>query len=286
MKKISLFVTLALCILLLAGCVQGGQAPTEAPAPSESSAAPESTAPESTAPSVSEAEEAGELLGIGFFGYIDSESDEAAVRRIVANSALAKNYPILTACDPILMEGAELYAFVPANERVAVTVYRAELSEDGTYIDHKQAPLYAGIAGEAVILRCNFSEIYSNVLISVTNGTKTLEFRPMISLESGRPVLENGCCDLSVYDDGEDDALSLARSLLLQTDEVRDATQRGMKLLCTGDTQIVEGQVCFVFALGTDREEQFVCEQLYAVSESRIYAYDPETDTWQTLGAG
>ena len=280
MKKISLFVTLTLCILLLAGCVQGGQAPTEAPAPSESSAEPESTAP-----SVSEAEESAELLGIGFFGYIDSESDETAVRRIVANSALAKSYPFLTDCDPVLAEGAELYAFVPANERVAVTVYRAELSEDGTYIDHKQAPLYAGIAGEAVILRCNFSEIYSNVLISVTNGTKTLEFRPMISLESGRPVSENGCFELTADDDGED-AAALARALLLQTDEVRDATQRGMKLLCTGDTQIIDGQQCLLFALGTEHDEQFVRQQLYAVSESRIYAYDPVTDTWQTLGAG
>lgn len=36
-----------------------------------------------------------------------------------------------------------------------------------------------------IVLRCNFSEIYSNVLISVTDGGGAMEFRPSISLKDG-----------------------------------------------------------------------------------------------------
>lgn len=280
MRKKSLLVVWMLCIFLLAGCAQGVRQPTDAFAPAGSSAEPESTA----VPSDSGADEAVGMLGVGFFGYIDSESDEATVRDFVAGSALAIDNPSLAACEPVLLEGSELYAFVPATDRVSLTVYAAEISEDGSYIDHKDAPLYAGKPGEAVVLRCNFSEIYANVLISVANGTETLEFHPMISLESGRPVLENGCYALT--DSGEDPAVALARALLLETDEVRDATARGMKLLYTGETQVIHGQQCLLFALGTEHEDQFVREQLYAVAESLIYAYYPESDTWQALGAG
>lgn len=38
-----------------------------------------------------------------------------------------------------------------------------------------------------------------------------------------------------------------------------------MKLLYTGDTQVVNGQQCLLFAIGAEHEDQFVREQFYAV---------------------
>lgn len=284
MKKWVLFMVSVCCILSLAGCAE------KPPKPSDDTSHPltSGTQTENTGTGTREGGIVGEgdMLGIGFFGYIDSESDEKAVRGYVTDSALANAYPFLKDCDPVLLEGAELYALVPANKDTAVTVYRAEPSEDGSYIDHRDTPLYAGKAGETVVLRCNLSEIHANVLLSVSDGKNTLEFHPMISLENGRVIPEPGCYDFSVYEEKESDAAETARELLLATDEVQTALERGMKLLDTGDTQTIEGRPCLLFALGTDRENQFVRERYYAVSEERIYVYSPESDSWGRLGDG
>lgn len=280
MKKAVLFITLILCILLLAGC---GKAPQNSSGNTEnptSGTQPETSALDRLQGSIAENNC---MLGVGFFGYVNSETDESAVCEFAANSALTKAYPFLADCTPILTEGAELYALVPANSNTAVTIYPAEISEDGSYIDRKDVPIYTGKPGEAVVLRCNLSEIHANVLIAVTDGKNTLEFHPTISLENGRMVQENGCYDFSVY---EKNPIETARERLLATDEVQDALQRGMKLLYTGDAQTIEGQDFPIFALGTDRDDQFVREQLYAVSDDLIYTYSAIIDSWEALGTG
>lgn len=280
MRKCILTALLTLCFLLTVGCGKTPQEPssdTEKPAGGTQT---EVTALDRLQSSITEKDC---MLGVAFFGYVDSESDEAAVRAFAAGSGLVKDYPFLTDCTPILTEGAELYALVPVNRDTAVAVYPAEISEDGNYIDRKDAPIYTGKPGEVVVLRCNLSEIHANVLISAADGSSTLEFHPMISLENGRMVQEKGCYDFSVY---AQDPVESARERLLTADEVQDALQRGMKLLSTGDTQAVNGQQCLLFALGTEHEDQFVREQLYAVSDTQIYAYSVITDSWEILGVG
>ena len=242
---------------------------------------PENTADENTALSVLQDSIAGQsaMLGAGLLGYADSECGEAAVRELVADSALGKTYSFLADCAMALCEGSELYALVPAKD-TAVTIYPAGISEEGYYIDRKDAPIYSGVPGEPVILRCNFSDIYSNVLIEVTDCKNTLEYRPMISLRNGRIAQQEGCYDFSVY--GYDPVES-AQELLLSCDEVRAALERGMKLLFTGDVQFIEGCTCYVFAVGTDSDGQFVREQLYAASDDIIYTYSVLSDSWEML---
>lgn len=280
MRKRILFPVLILCLLLLSGCGKTPQKPSGNTDKPPGGTQTEAAALERLQGSIAEQNA---MLGVAFFGYVDSESDEAAVRTFAADSSsLVKGYPFLADCTPVLTEGAELYALVPASKDTAVTVYPAEISEDGKYIDHKDAPIYTGKPGETVILRCNLSEICSNVLISVTDGKGALEFHPMISLENGRMVQEKGCYDFSVY---AQDFVESARQRLLAADEVKDALQRGRKLLSTGDRETIGGRDCPIFALGTDGDEQFVREQLYAVSGDRIYAYSAITDSWESLGA-
>lgn len=280
MRKHILMAVLSLCLLLTMGCgktPQDSSGDTEKPVGGTQT---EVTALDRLQSSIAEKDC---MLGVAFFGYVDSESDEAAVRAFAAGSGLVRDYPFLADCTPVLTEGAELYALVPANKDTAVTICPAEMSEDGNYIDRKDAPIYTGKPGEAVVLRCNLSEIHANVQISATDSSSTLEFHPMISLENGRVMQEKGCYDFSVY---AQDPVEAAREWLLAADEVQDALQRGMKLLYTGDSQTIDGQDCPVFALGTDSAEQFVREQLYAVSNSQIYAYSVITDSWENLGAG
>lgn len=202
MKKLTMLAVLILCALLIAGCSNDPQQPPENTPQLTDTPQPTGTAniEKSELDMLTSAIDNGNCtLGVGFFGYIDSESDENAVREYIAESALANKYPFLLDCTPVLTEGAELYAIVPANGATAITVYRADISADGTYIDNKDAPLYVGKPGEPVVLRCNISEIYTNVLVSLTDGKQIREFRPMISLKDGRMVQEAGLYDFSVY---------------------------------------------------------------------------------------
>lgn len=222
------------------------------------------------------------MVGVAFVGYVNSESTEKDLSDYLKNSACAKKYPFLSDCNPVINEGAEMYAFVPSDNNCTITVYKADISEDGEYIDYKDTPLYQGKAGESVVLFCNLSEIYSNVLVSVTDGTKTLEFRPMLSMMDGHLARQDGCYDFSVYNsDGEtSDLVQSAYDLLMSNDEVRRCCEQGMAMLYTGDSQIVDGNECLLFALGTEQEDQFVREQYYAVSGDTVYYYDEIDDEW------
>lgn len=310
MNKFILSVILALSTILLPGCgnqPQNSSGSTETQTSgtmpeNSASSLPQSSIPESTASSVTESaaqsqpestadentalsalqdsiSEQSAMLGAGLLGYADSESGEAAVRELVADSALGKTYSFLADCELVLCEGSELYTLVPAKD-TAVTIYPSEISEEGYYIDRRNAPIYNGVPGEPLILRCNFSDIYSNVLVEVTDGKNTMEYRPMISLRNGRIAQQEGCYDFSVY--GYDPVES-AQELLLSCDEVRASMERGMKLLFTGDVQFIEGCTCYVFAVGTDSDGQFVREQLYAASDDIIYAYSVLSDSWEML---
>ena len=164
------------------------------------------------------------------------------------------------------------------------------MTEDGEYSDDKSVPLYTGKTGETVLLRCNLSEIYSNVLITVTDGGTAMDFRPALSMEDGRLPEITGVYDFSVYstytDAPEEYSVEIAMAILCDTDEIKAAMKRGMKVLYTGETQVIEGRTCLLFALGTDHDEHFVRECYYGVCGNLIYAYDAVNDTWTLHGMG
>lgn len=59
---------------------------------------------------------------------------------------------------------------------------------------------------------------------------------------------------------------------------VQDYINSGMSVQYTGETKVIEGKPCMVFALGTDRDDQFVRERYYAVCDNLVYSYDAEGD--------
>ncbi len=59
---------------------------------------------------------------------------------------------------------------------------------------------------------------------------------------------------------------------------VQDCINSGMSVQYTGETEVIGGKPCMVFALGTDRDDQFVCERYYAVCDNLVYSYDAEGD--------
>ena len=216
---------------------------------------------------------------------MDSESSEADLRAYVAGSETGKEYPSLSRAPLYMAEGQELYAIIPPNDKGTIIVYPSMMTEDGEYADDRSNPLHVGEPGEPLLLRCNLSEIYSNVLIAATDGGGAMDFRPSLSMENGHLQEIAGVYDFSTYEEEPDErSIQIATELLLETDEVKQAVMQGMKVMYTGNTQWIEGRPCLLFALGTDSEDQFVRERYYGVCDNLVYSYDAISDTWSTVG--
>ena len=219
--------------------------------------------------------------GVALFGYVDSEFTMTDLSFYLEFHHLTKEYPFLSEAACYMADVQELYAIVPPNGKGRVTVYPSDITENGEYADDKSHPLFEGKPGEALVLRCNFSEIYSNVLVSVTDGGDAIDFHPSISLMDGHLAELAGVYDFSVYEETPDErSVEIATEILLEYGEVRQGLENGMKLMYTGESEIINGGSCMLFVLGTDNGEQFVQEQLYGVCDNLIYIYDVFTDTW------
>ena len=170
-----------------------------------------------------------------FIGYVDSESSEVDLRAFVAGSETGKEYPSLSRAPLYMAEGQELYAIIPPNDKGTIIVYPSTITEDGEYAEDKSNPLHAGEPGEPLLLRCNLSEIYSNVLIAATDGGGAIDFRPSLSMENGHLQEIAGVYDFSAYEEVPDErSVQIATELLLETEEVKQAVKQGMKVMYTG----------------------------------------------------
>ena len=295
MKKIfCLFILAALLACSLCGCVTLPDKNPQSPDGSQTSGIdsakdPDKSSAEGSALAALQQKISGfsKGAGVAFIGYVDSQSTEAELRSYLTASEAGKAYPFILNAPMFLTEGQELYAIVPPCDKGIIIVYAARMTEEGQYSDDRSHPLYEGKPGETVLLRCNLSEIYSNVLISATDGGGAIDFRPALSMENGHLQEIAGVYDFSVYEQMPDErSVQIATELLLEANEVKHAVTQGMKVMYTGSTQWIEGRSCLLFALGTDSEEQFVRERYYGVCDNLIYAYDALSDTWSVLGAG
>lgn len=226
----------------------------------------------------------GGSAGIAIIGYVDSQSTEDFLREYVAYSYVGGKRFFLQDADIVMTEGQELYAVVPATPEGTVTVYASDITETGEYVDDS-TPLYTGTPGEAVVILCNISEIYSNVLVSVSDGFGTVAFRPSLSGMDGHVAAEPGVYDFSIYVDEADQAtIQRAQEKLMQLADVSAAVQQEMTLLY-GWTDYVVGHVCPVFALGSMDGEFFNTRYFYAVADDgTIFVRGVQEDTWRTWG--
>lgn len=287
-KAFCLFCTVILLVCSLCGCVNSpGENPGGDTIPGGNTAKdPDDKNTEEAAFAALQKKiaQSGSAVAVAFIGYVDSESSEADLCTYVAGSETGKEYPSLSSAPLCMAEGQELYAIIPPNDKGTIIVYPSMITEDGEYADDKSNPLHVGEPGEPLLLRCNLSEIYSNVLIAATDGGGAMDFRPSLSMENGHLQEIAGVYDFSTYEEVPDErSIQIATELLLETEEVKQAVMQGMKVMYTGDTQWIEGRPCLLFALGTDSEEQFVRERYYGVCDNLVYRYDAVSDTWSTV---
>ena len=231
--------------------------------------------------------------GMAFLGYTYEGAEAAEILEYTRQGEVAAAYPFLQDGTVVDAGGYEIYAIVPGDD-CRVSVYPAQPTEEGEYLDDLNAPYYTGQENEIIILRCNVSEIHSNVMVSVQKQNMSVQYHPMVSLKDGHLAAETHCYDFSIYynwdeyDPGYDSELDIriAREQLSETDEVSYYLGLGMSLWYTGTEEYIEGRNCPVFILGTDHEDHFTKEHYYAVGDNVVYYYDPLGDAWLLLGAG
>ena len=232
-------------------------------------------------------------VGMAFLGYTYETAEASDILEYTKMEEVAAAYPFLQEGTVVDAGGYEIYAIVPGCD-CKISVYPTQITEDGEYLDNLNAPYYIGQEDEIIILRCNMSEIHSNVMVSVQKQNMSVQYHPMVSLKDGHLATEAYCYDFSIYHDceeyhSEDDSsldINIAREVLSQTDEVRYYLGLGMSLWYTGTEEYLEGRNCPVFVLGTDHEDHFTKENYYAVGDNVVYYYDATGDAWLLLGAG
>ena len=225
--------------------------------------------------------------GMAFLGYTYEGAETAEILEYTRQGEVAAAYPFLQDGTVVDAGGYEIYAIVPGDD-CRVSVYPAHPTEEGEYLDDLNAPYYMGQENEIIILRCNVSEIHSNVMVSVQKQNMSVQYHPMVSLKDGHLAAETHCYDFSIYynwdeyDPGYDSELDIriAREQLSETDEVSYYLGLGMSLWYTGTEEYIEGRNCPVFVLGTDHEDHFTKEHYYAVGDNVVYYYDPSGDAW------
>lgn len=233
-----------------------------------------------------------EAVGIAYIGYVGHEANEKEVLNFVKNSQYADKYDFLCESPLVNAGGAELYAVVIADVKYSASVYRAEITDNGEYSVKTDDALYnySGNGIDYFLLRCNESEIHSNVSLYFKKGNDSFSVFPMLSGMDGHLVAEK-FYDFSVYtyyvnSEPEDRNVEIAREILSESQEVQYYINIGMSVQYTGEIREIDGRPCWIFALGTDRDDQFVRERYYGVCDNLIYFYDTLNDKWEVLGRG
>lgn len=231
--------------------------------------------------------------GMAFLGYTYETADTSEILEYTRQEELAAAYPFLQDGTVVDAGGYEIYAIVPGLD-CKISIYPAQITEEGEYLEDLNNPWYMGQKNEVIILRCNMSEIFSNVMVSVQKQNMSAQYHPMVSLKDGHLAAEAYCYDFSIYYDWEEYQseydfsldINIARDLIAQTDEVSYYLGLGMSLWYTGTEEYIEERNCLVFVIGTDHEEHFTKEKYYAAGDNVVYYYDPLGDAWLLLGAG
>lgn len=306
LKKMAVPVLILLLFALLSGCtapsVDIGLPYSSASAPFDSSEPPDNNTTSVLTSSTENPEIAGKpdqkllslhkeikangfFAGIAFIGYVGDEKTESELRSFLKSSQYIEKYAFLADAPFVDAGGKELYAVATAEKECSASVYRAVPGDSGKYNVQTDDALYVGDGMDCFLLRCNVSDIHANVGISFKTGETSFSVFPMLSGIDGQLAAE-GCYDFSIYAEGShspnSDAI-IAYGLLSEAEEVRYYMNLGMTLQYTGQTQIIDGRSCWIFALGTEHEGQFVKERLYGVCDNLIYTYDALSDTWSVL---
>lgn len=91
----------------------------------------------------------------------------------------------------------------------------------------------------------------------------------------------------SSYDDALNPQIALDIEVYMsELSETQEYLNSGMELLVTGESALIDGERCYYVFLGTNHEESFVRELIYAINTRtmQVYLFDVLNDRWEALG--
>ena len=291
-RKAVIGTVLSLCLILTAGCSgkpnQTKVSSTDIGTTSETEHSEANSA--ELAVLRAKIKEADCTVGIAFVDFVTEGLSEEDTATYLSHSETIETYPFLNNLKMVACDGLELFLLVPKSEKSIITVFPSVLTDKGELTVQKDKVIYQSAPGEPIALRCNTNENYSNVWISVTDGGKSCEFSPMISLQDGWSIaLEEGCYDFSI--DHIRKYVDMVYTMLPKTyPDIQKSLDSGKELVFADDFYFCN-QKMLRFELGTytvdDSEKtNFTCEMQYAVAFDATYAMNPKDHKWYVIGAG
>lgn len=232
-------------------------------------------------------------VGVAYIDFLPNaeEISKYAVAYDCSTNGIFNEYPFLARSEIALNRGHDMYALVPASKTAVITIYESGVDNEGNIKDNRSNVLYKGKAGEPVVIICNIHEAFSNVLISVKDGKKKVEFRPGISLENGRDIiLTDGCYDFS-YRDIRAYSTEASQYLSDNIDEIKDGVNNGLTLRYMNEV-FMYNHFTIKFELGSYNDDyEFEVVREYLVDDYYTLAfYQPEdgeeTVGWRVVGKG
>lgn len=292
-KKVNILTAFCLCVLLLAGCANmPHRVPKSTGDTSEPDTADATQIPESGSPAEAQfaalqgkIREAGCTVGIAFVDYIEEALSPADARACLLHSETVAAYPFMSDIRTVAYTGTGLFVLVPASESGVITVFPLVINDQGEVVGQQDQVICQSAPGEPIALRCNMSDTYADVLISVTDGQSTCSFSPMLSLKDGWSVVpQDGCHNFSI-DRIQKYADDIYTALSKKYSEIRETLDNGGSLISAGDFYFKD-QWMLRFELGHNTEHGFVCERQYAVSFDTTYTRGAAESDWYVIGAG
>lgn len=233
-------------------------------------------------------EERGCMGGVMYIELVGSDWNEDYIRECLEYDRVVDYMPVFGNGAVVLGEGEQLFALLPG-EGAWITIYPSEITEDAEFVDDLTAPLYEGTVGEPILLRCNYSDSYSNVYVTVQNGEAMYELRPNASTEYAYMMAPaDGWLDIAPLD---------IRSLGYETlqwfqynygYELEEGLANGYALEYMGPEYYYNHYLLkFGMYRGMDDDsEEIDVYAEYAVDLTYTYKMDPDTGYYQVIGDG
>ena len=127
--------------------------------------------------------------------------------------------------------------------------------------------------------------VYFTLDLSEGDPLHSLNGKPVKGYQFWQPDLEAGPGG-DIFSTGiADEVLDIVKNYC---EETINYLKKGMTAFCTGDYEIIDGNFCWKVALGTDHDENFVIEFIYAVDldSKQVYRFDVLENRWIPLAMG
>ncbi len=137
----------------------------------------------------------GSMCGVYYVTYSieemeDMKKDSKYYQKVFDRSGIKEKFPFLKKIpDSQIVStqmGTEIYLIIPADKNAEVAVYLLELDEETFTSTRAEKPLYKSHTGAPFVLQCNYSDLFSEVEIEITDSEgEKLSWKPFVSLRDG-----------------------------------------------------------------------------------------------------